>query len=60
MESMTRMFPMTVIRLRDPATRIITTISTVEYELLEKRLVLPLLLVLAVRDTFNISILSGF
>lgn len=37
-ESMTRMFPMTVIRLRDPATRMMSTISTVVYGLLENRL----------------------
>lgn len=50
-ESMTSMFPMTVIRLRDPATRMMSTISTVVYGLPEKRLVLSPL-VLAVWDEF--------
>lgn len=48
---MTSMFPMTVTRLREPATRIMTTISTVVYGLPEKILVI-LLLVLAVWDEF--------
>lgn len=50
-ESMTRMFPITVIRLRDPATRVISTISTVVYELRE---VLSPLLVLVMWDEFSI------
>lgn len=58
-ESMTRMFPMTVIRLRDPATRMMSTISTAVYGLPEMRLVLLSLLMLAVmRDEFVVSILS--
>lgn len=60
MESMTRMFPMMVIRLTDPATRMMSTISTVMYGLPEKRLVSSLLLLLVVWDEFGVSILSGF
>lgn len=44
MESMTRMFPMTVIRLRVPATRMMSTISTIVYWFSGKRsAVIPLL-----------------
>lgn len=55
---MTRMFPMTVNRLRDPATRMMSTISTVEYGLAEKRLLSPLLM-LVVWEEFRVSILAG-
>jgi len=51
-DSMTRMFPMMVIRLTDPATRMRRTISTVEYGLPEKRLVLLPLLMLVVWEKF--------
>lgn len=55
---MTRMFPTTVIRLRDPATRMMSAISKVVYGLSEKRLVFSLL-VLLLWDEFWVSILSG-
>lgn len=58
MESMTRMFPMTVIKLRDPATRTMSTISTVVYGLAEKRLASPSLLVLVAWNEFRVSILA--
>lgn len=58
MESMTRMFPMTVIRLRDPATRTMSTISTVVYGVTEKRLASSTLLVLVAWDKFRVSILA--
>lgn len=57
MESMTRMFPMTVIRLRDPATRMMSTISTVVYGLPEKWLGLSTLLTFVLWDEFRGSIL---
>lgn len=55
---MTRMFPTTVIRLRDPATRMMSAISKVVYGLPEKRLVFSLL-VLLLWDEFWVSIVSG-
>lgn len=57
---MTRMFPMTVIRLRDPATRMMRTISTVEYGLPENRLALSTLVILVTWEEFRVSMLSGF
>lgn len=58
MESMTRMFPTTVTRLRDPATRMMITISTVVYGLSAKMLVL-LPLVLVLWDEFWVSMPGG-
>lgn len=56
MDSMTRMFPMTVIRLRAPATATIRTISTAEYGLAENA---PALLLLLLAEWNELSILPG-
>lgn len=57
MESMTSMFPTTVIKLKDPATVTIRKISTVVYGLAENMLALfPLVLA----DRNELSILSRF
>lgn len=56
---MTRMFPMTVIRLRDPATRMMSAISKVVYGLRKKRPVPLLTLMLLAWDELRISMLSS-
>lgn len=57
MESMTRMFPVAVIRLREPATATIRTISSGVYGLAENT---PPLLLLVLADWNELSILPGF
>lgn len=54
---MTSMFPMMVIRLREPATATIRMISTVVYGLAENT---PTLFLLVLAEWNELSILSGF
>lgn len=60
MESMTRMFPITVITLTVAATRTMRTISTAEYGLPEERPASSPLLLKLVWDKFRVFMLSGF